>query len=157
VSALECQTVRISRYLQPGQLYVSRTPAALSTILGSCVAVCMWDAREGIGGMNHFMLPQFAGSGIRSARFGNIALQELLDKMVAAGARRNAISAHVFGGACMFEQLASAHHLGLKNIELALDFLTKNRIDVVQKNVGGSRGRKLHFQTDDGVAWMNLI
>ena len=60
-------------YLHPGQLVVSAAPCSVSTILGSCVAVCVWDEETGIGGMNHFLLPNFAGRGLSSARFGNVA------------------------------------------------------------------------------------
>jgi chemotaxis protein CheD len=131
-------------------------PMALTTILGSCVAVCLWDIQKHIGGMNHFMLPYFAGSGVKSARFGNIAMQELLDRMTAAGARLPYIRARVFGGSCMFEQMKS-NDLGQKNINLALDFLSYRGIDVVQADVGGNRGRKIRFHTDEGDAWLNSI
>lgn len=145
------------KYLQPGQLLVTQKPTTLTTILGSCVAVCLYDARARVGGMNHFMLPQFAGSGIKSARFGNIAMQELLDRILAAGAKKALLRARVFGGSCMFEQMKSAQHLGQKNIQLAVDFLTFHAIDIVQTDVGGDRGRKLRFNTDEGTAWLTSI
>jgi len=143
--------------MQPGQLHVAHVPTVITTILGSCVSVCMWDIRAGIGGMNHFMLPQFAGSGLKSARFGNIAMQELVDKMIAAGARQAFLRARVFGGSCMFEQMKSSMHLGQKNIDLAIDFLSLRGIDIAQTDVGGDRGRKLRFNTDNGDVWLNLI
>jgi len=157
VSALPADVVRLSHYLQPGQLYVSRTPVVLTTILGSCISVCLWDDREGVGGMNHFMLPHYAGSGVQSARFGNVAMQELLDKIVDAGGRKRFLRARVFGGACMFQQMKSAAHLGSKNAELALDFLSRHGIEVVQIDVGGDHGRKIRFNTDEGTVCLSSI
>jgi chemotaxis protein CheD len=157
VSALPAAIERETKYLQPGQLHVAYTPTTITTILGSCVAVCLFDFRARIGGTNHFMLPQFAGSGVQSARFGNVAMQELLDRMIAAGAHRAFLRARVFGGSCMFEQMRKAQHLGQQNINLAIDFLTFRGIDIVETNVGGDRGRKLRFHTDEGDAWLTSI
>jgi chemotaxis protein CheD len=157
VSAMPDEIVRVPRYLQPGQLYVAQTPAVITTILGSCVSVCLWDTRARFGGMNHFMLPHLAGGALQSPRFGNVAMKELLDRMVAFGARLPYLTARVFGGSCMFDQMKSAQHLGQKNINLALDFLSLRGIDIVQTDVGGDRGRKLRFHTDEGEAWLNLI
>lgn len=157
MSALPATILRVPKYLQPGQLHVAQVPMVLTTILGSCVAVCLWDMRQRIGGMNHFMLPQLAGAGIKSPRFGNVAMQELLDRMIAAGGRLPYLRARVFGGSCMFELMKSSNHLGQKNIQLALDFLSLRGIEIVQTEVGGDRGRKLRFHTDEGEAWSNSI
>jgi len=157
VSALPADVMRVPRYLQPGQLHVALVPTVITTIIGSCVAVCLWDTRAHIGGMNHFMLPQLAGGAVQSPRFGNVAMKELLDRMVAGGARLPYLRARVFGGSCMFEQMKSAQHLGQKNINLALDFLSLRGIDIVQTDVGGDRGRKLRFHTDEGDVCLNLI
>ena len=150
-------TVRERRYLQPGQLLVSAQPAAVTTILGSCVAVCLWEPQRGIGGMNHFMLPMTTGAAARSPRFGPAAMEQLLDGMRQAGARLPLVRARVFGGACMFQEMRSAAHLGQKNAEVALEFLKRRGIEVLQTDVGGNRGRKLVFHTDEGTAWLTLI
>lgn len=149
--------VRERRYLQPGQLLVSALPAAVTTILGSCVAVCLWEPQRGIGGMNHFMLPMASSSAAASPRFGPAAMEQLLAKMREAGARLPLLRARVFGGACMFAEMQSAAHLGQKNAEVALQFLDRRGIEVVQSDVGGNRGRKLIFHTDEGTTWLTLI
>lgn len=146
-----------SRYLQPGQLLVTQQPTAISTIVGSCVAVCLWDAQKGIGGMNHFMLPLPAGAGITSPRFGNVAMEQLVSRLRGAGARLPMLRARVFGGACMFAEMQSPQHLGRQNAELAMEFLRRSGIEVVQAETGGNRGRKLTFHTDGGDAWLKLI
>jgi len=65
-------------YLQPGQLYASAQPSAVTTVLGSCVAICLWDPLTSVGGMNHYLLPFFAGAGRGTPRFGNVAMAQLL-------------------------------------------------------------------------------
>jgi chemotaxis protein CheD len=148
---------RERHYLQPGQLLVCAQPAAITTILGSCVAVCLWEPMRGIGGMNHFMLPMGSGAAAASSpRFGPAAMEQLIQRMRDAGARLPLVRARVFGGACMFE-LPAAAQLGRKNAELALDYLKRRGIEVVQSDVGGTRGRKLIFNTDEGTACLTLI
>ena len=148
---------RERRYLQPGQMFVSVVPAAITTILGACVAVCLWDPRRGVGGMNHFMLPMASGSAASALRFGPTAMEQLVEAMRDAGARLPLLRARVFGGACMFAEMQSSAHLGQKNADVALDFLKRRGIEVVQAEVGGNRGRKLIFNTDEGTAWLTLI
>jgi len=148
---------RERRHVQPGGLFVAERPTVITTILGSCVAVCIWDPHKGIGGMNHFMLPMQAGSGVTSPRFGNVAMEQLVKKLIAHGARRPSLRARVFGGACMFAQMQSPEHLGAKNATLALDDLRRRGIEVVQSETGGTRGRKLAFYSDSGAAWLTLI
>jgi len=157
MSALPVDAAQASRFLQPGHLVISTQPMEITTILGSCVAVCLWDMTRRIGGMNHFMLPLFSGSGVSSARFGNVAMNELLGSLRNPGARLPFLQARVFGGACMFTQMSSASHLGQKNVELALDFLSRNGIEVVEANTGGSRGRKLTYRTDEGSTCLKSI
>ncbi|HWW60046.1 MAG TPA: chemotaxis protein CheD, partial [Thermoanaerobaculia bacterium] len=128
-----------------------------TTILGSCVAVCLWDSQKRIGGLNHFMLPMVAGSMAASPRFGNIAMEELITKLREAGARLPFLNARVFGGACMFAQMQSAMHLGAKNVEMALDHISRRGIEIVETDVGGTRGRKLIFNTDEGSTCLKSI
>jgi len=148
---------REKRHLQPGQLFVAPRPTVITTILGSCVAVCLWDPFKGIGGMNHFMLPLNAGGSVTSPRFGNVAMEQLVTKLRDAGARLPNLRARVFGGACMFKAMQSPDHLGAKNSALAIEDLAKRGIEIVQVEVGGTRGRKLAFHSDTGAVWTNLI
>ncbi len=148
---------RQRRYVHPGQIVVARMPTAVTTILGSCVAVCLWDAQRGIGGMNHFMLPLLAGSSVQSARFGNVAMEQLLAQMGDAGSNLHFLRARVFGGSCMFPGMQSPSHLGHQNVEVALEFLGHRGVEIVQVEVGGNRGRKVLFHTDEGTAWATTI
>jgi len=152
---------RVTRFLQPGQLIVSFEPATITTILGSCVSVCLWDPRTSIGGMNHFMLPIPVAGHAASPRFGDFAMQQLVDRMEAAGARMRSVRAKVFGGASMFpivdDRREGRTHLGAQNADLAIQFLKNAGIPVVERDLGGTRGRKLIFQTDEGTSCLKLI
>ena len=149
--------VRERRFLQPGHLVISAAPMTVTTILGSCVSVCLWDENRRIGGINHFMLPLAAATSAASPRFGNVAMEELLTKLCAAGARKALLRARVFGGACMFAPMLSAQHLGAKNADLAVEYLNRAGIQILQIDIGGTRGRKLSFNTDEGTACLSTI
>jgi chemotaxis protein CheD len=149
--------VRERRFLQPGHLLVSAQPVAITTILGSCIAVCIWDPGKRVGGMNHFMLPMAATGASASPRFGNSAMEELVKRLRDAGGRLPFLRARVYGGACMFAGMQSADHLGRKNADVAMEFLRRSGIDVVEVEVGGNRGRKLIFNTDEGTACLTTI
>jgi chemotaxis protein CheD len=146
-----------TRYLQPGHLFATKVPTRITTILGSCVAVCLYDRVHRIGGMNHFMLPIDAPSARPSPRFGNVAMETLLERMLDLGARVPFLEARVFGGACMFVQMADGNHLGVRNAQLAVDFLARHRIAALQIDVGGSKGRKLKFETAGGAICLSTI
>jgi chemotaxis protein CheD len=146
-----------TRFLQPGHLVIATQPMQVTTILGSCVAVCLFDTTKRVGGINHFMLPFASGRSASSARFGDVAMNELLNGVRNAGGRLPFIQARVFGGASMFQELTSAVTLGQKNIELALDFLSKTGVDVVQIDTGGHRGRKVIYRTDEGTVCLKSI
>lgn len=149
---------RATAYLHPGQLFVSAESYAVTTILGSCVAVCLWDPVARIGGINHFLLPSFGGEGIASPRFGNIAIRELLDQLAQLGSQKHNLLAKMFGGACVLEAFRNRqHHLGMKNIEIARQLLESESIPLVGHDVGGERGRKVIFHTDDGAAWVKPL
>ena len=149
-------TITATAYLQPGQLLVTAEPTIVTTILGSCVAVCLWDESTGIGGLNHFMLPYHAGGDSSNPRFGNIAFQQLMGKLRALGADMRRLRARVYGGSCMFPTAAS-EHLGQKNATVAFDLLRDAGIPVVGSETGGIKGRKLIFDTASGTAFVKTI
>jgi chemotaxis protein CheD len=148
---------RTDVYLHPGQLFVSSDPSAVTTILGSCVAICLWDPLLRQGGANHYLLPQCVGTGLSSPRFGNVAVQCLIDGILALGSQKHNLRAKVFGGACVIEAFAQGGHLGTKNADLGLRILREEGIPVVAEDVGGRRGRKVIFHTDSGLALVRLI
>ncbi len=149
---------RATAYLHPGQLFISAERYAVTTILGSCVAVCLWDPVTRVGGINHFLLPVFSGEGVASARFGNVAIKELLDELAKLGSQKHNLLAKIFGGACVLEAFRQRkNQLGMQNIAVAQELLQSESIPLVGHDVGGQRGRKLIFHNDDGAAWVKAL
>lgn len=144
-------------YLHPGQLFASAEPYAISTILGTCVAVCLWDGAHCVGGMNHFLLPDVMSGALASPRFGNIACHRLIEEVRLLGGRPRTLVAKVFGGSNPMLEGNATRNLGARNVALALSVLQAERIPVVAQDVGGARGRKLVFSLADGAAWVRAI
>lgn len=145
-------------YVHVGQMYSSAQPALVSTILGSCVAVCLWDPATGMGGLNHYLLPHRVENGISSPRFGNVAIERLITDLAGMGADPRRLKAKVFGGASVIEAFQSNERsLGMANVELARQLLRGAGIPIVAEDVGGTQGRKVMFQTTDGAAWVRRI
>lgn len=145
-------------YLLPGQLYVSADPCQIRTILGSCVAICLWDSHQRIGGMNHFLLPASSAGHPATTRFADVATKTLLDKLRALGCRIPHLQAKIFGGSSMFQkQDRGAVSLGMQNVAVALGLMRNAGIPVVVQETGGTRGRKIMLNTDDGVVWCQRI
>lgn len=139
-----------SRYLYPAEVFVASQPTIVSTVLGSCVAVCLWDARNAIGGMNHYLLPLWNGEGLATPKYGNIAIHQLVEKLSAKGGKRKTMQAKIFGGAAMWSHKEGFFAIGLRNIEVAQQQLSELQIPLVASDVGGTLSRKIFFNTCDG-------
>jgi chemotaxis protein CheD len=151
-----------SHFLHAGQVFVSAEAKSIAVILGSCVGVCIWDHASAIGGATHYLLPRWDGRGLPSPRYGDVAVSMLVQKLLEAGADRAHLCAKVFGGGCLFDSLREPssngeQHLGSRNVEVALEVLTKARIPVVSTDVGLDRGQRIVFRTDTGDARVNLL
>ena len=144
-------------YLHPGRLVVRLQPGCVRTVLGSCVAVCLWDPVLGMGGMNHFQMPLWSGEGLPSPRFGNIAVQKLIEQMLQLGSRKADLQAKVFGGASVLENTASVLDVGRRNIIVARDELGRQSIPIVGHDVGGQRGRRLVLDTATGKVLLKKL
>jgi chemotaxis protein CheD len=141
-------------YLSPGQLFTSGDHVQVTTILGSCVAVCLFDSEAEVGGVNHFLLPQGAPP---SPRFADHATTLLLRGVLALGAERGHLRAKLFGGACVLEALRTSSALGARNVEVARERLCAEGIPVVAEDTGGDLGRKLIVEVRTGSAWVRAI
>jgi chemotaxis protein CheD len=145
-------------YLLPGQLHASTAPCQIRTILGSCVSICLWDQRKRAGGMNHFLLPASREGEPASQRFADVATKALLEKLQLLGCRPSTLQAKIFGGSSMFQnENRYATSLGARNVAAALDLMKNVGIPVSVRDTGGSQGRKIVFNTDDGMAWSRRI
>lgn len=144
-------------YLYPGQLYAETEPAIVTTVLGSCVSVCLFDKVEKKGGINHFMLPLWNGDGLPSPKYGNIAIPKLIEKMILNGCRRNNIVAKVFGGAAVLNSSSGLMGVGERNICLARDMLKMEGIQIIAASIGDTFGRKIIFNTQTGEVLMKKV
>jgi chemotaxis protein CheD len=139
-------------FLHAGQVTVATEPAEITTILGSCVAICMWDRDSGIGGMNHYMLPHDIGSNYATPRYAAFATNKLLTQLIEAGADMRRLQAKVFGGACILAGAVrnGGRDLGALNVRVAYERLEAAGIRVVGGETGGMHGRKLVYLSATG-------
>jgi len=144
-------------YLHPGQMHATAEACALTTVLGSCVAVCLFDARRRIGGMNHFLLPDHMDDGAAAGRYGPSATQQLLDRMFALGARAETMTARIVGGANVLSAFRVHPPLGTRNAQVASEVLVAAGVLVTAQDVGGEHGRKLVFSPREGITWIKLL
>lgn len=147
----------LQHYLYPANLFAPSEDYMINTLLGSCVAVCLYDPINKKGGVNHFMLPLWNGDGLASPKYGNIAIEKLLEALLKVGAQKQHIIAKVFGGG---EVIESNHHyfnIGKRNIELAHSMLNDLRIPIKGESTGGKFGRKIQFNTLTGAVKMKYI
>lgn len=135
----------------PGEYFVSRSDEVLVTVLGSCVSACIRDLDSGVGGMNHFMLPDEGGREMvsASARYGTYAMEVLINHLLKVGGRRSRLEAKVFGGGAVLEALSSSS-VGVRNAEFVLSYLKMEKIPVVAKDLLDSYPRKIYFFPKSG-------
>jgi chemotaxis protein CheD len=136
-------------FLKPGYIYVPTIPTVISTVLGSCVAVCLWDTKQECGGMNHFLYPFTRNPDKATAQYGNVATTTLIRLMLDEGSSKKALEAQIFGGACPDRGPSEAVEISRKNIAVAQRILCKNGIPIVSEDVGGNKGRKVIYNTLD--------
>lgn len=130
-------------FLKPGYIYLPSEPTVVSTVLGSCVAVVLWDHKRRKGGINHFQLPTCGGGDSPTARFGDASTTMLIRMMVQDGSRKTHLEAQIFGGA--YNREVSTQNVGGENIRVARRVLARHGIRVVSEDVGGERGRKIIY------------
>jgi chemotaxis protein CheD len=143
-----------------GGVYATRKPTIIRTLLGSCVAVCMFDPITRVGGMNHFMLPAPAPG--REAppdytRFGVHAMDCLIGALQKEGGDRRRLEAKVFGGGHVLEIAGNGDNVAQRNIAFIDDFLRFEEIPVVGRDLGGELGRQLYFHTDTGKVYVRRL
>lgn len=143
----------------PGEFYVTkRTDEVLVTLLGSCVAACIRDPVAGVGGMNHFMLSHHSlghgGLDERSARFGNFAMEKLINEMIKAGCARERLEIKVFGGGNVTE---SSKSVGTDNAEFVLRYLNAEDLGCAAQDLGGTLPRRIHYYPNTGRVVRRLL
>jgi chemotaxis protein CheD len=145
-------------FLFPCMIFCDRDECLVSTVLGSCVSVCLYEPVMRAGGINHFMLPFWNGEGLASPKFGNIAVARLIADMESLGCRAAQLKAKVFGGAKVLSaKINSELNVGERNIQSAMDALNRAGIPVAAASVGEDYGRKIIFNTATGEILLKRI
>jgi chemotaxis protein CheD len=145
---MEDGIVEADYLLAPGHMYVAVSPTLIRLVLGSCVAVSLWERNLRIGAMNHFIYPFTKDPARATAKYGNVAVPAMISMMIEYGAAPSDLEAQIFGGATPEE----AQHIGIgqKNTRIARLMLEKRGINVISEDVGGFQGRKIVFDTYSG-------
>ncbi|HIJ76214.1 MAG TPA: chemotaxis protein CheD [Deltaproteobacteria bacterium] len=142
-----------------GGLHASKEPAVIETLLGSCVAVCLYEPVARIGGMNHILLPGKADL----KRFDNVAryainaMELLINRVMTLGGKRQHLVAKLFGGAHVLQAVSPENGMGSRNSEFVLEFLQMEAISIVSRDLGGHYARKIYFHTDSGEVFLKRI
>ncbi|WP_043519435.1 chemoreceptor glutamine deamidase CheD [Achromobacter arsenitoxydans] len=146
-SAFQCQAVKVL----PNEYYVTDENLMISTVLGSCVAACIHDPVTGVGGMNHFMLPEGDMQSPASAtmRYGAFAMEVLINELLKAGASRDRLEAKVFGGGAVLAAMQQMN-IGERNGEFVLNYLKTEGIPVKAQDLGDVHARRINYFPRDG-------
>ena len=150
-----CNAVKVL----PGEYFVTTSDMVLVTVLGSCVTACIRDREKGVGGMNHFLLPESDredGMLSASARYGAYAMEVLLNHLLKLGARHGNLEAKVFGGGRVMATLAQSR-VGERNAAFVLDYLATERIPVVAQDLLDIYPRKVYFFPASGRVMMKKM
>lgn len=144
--------------LLPGEYFVSEDDIVLSTVLGSCIAACMWDRNARVGGMNHFMLPGDAARAGTDAdpiglagRYGVFAMEQLINELIKRGARKSNLEAKLFGGGAVLRNF-TALNVGERNAEFVLSFLRTEGIRIASQDLLDVFARRVAFFPVSGRA-----
>ncbi len=143
----------------PGQFYVSVHDEYITTVLGSCVSACIRDRKFGIGGMNHFMLPVSGenfkiGAGTDAERYGNYAMENMINVILSHGGQRKNLEVKVFGGGRI---IAGATDIGRKNIDFVLQYIRLEGLELLSQDVGDTCPRKVIYNPYTGKAFVKRL
>jgi len=153
MSGPEPRTTR--RYISQGEYAIgSNRDEVIATVLGSCVAVCLFDAGQSVGGMNHILLPKADSAEDRRTLFGAHSMEVLINELMKTGAQRSTLRAKVFGGARMIDSIGRAGQL---NGDFAERYLRSEGIEIEARSIGGSLARRVEFWPASGRARMRFI
>ena len=142
----------------PGEFFVSKEPMVVYTVLGSCISACIRDPLIGVGGMNHFMLPEpkdmAHDSWGESTRYGSFAMESLINEILKRGGHRSRLEIKLFGAGRIYEGNID---VGDKNAKWVLQYLKSEGLIVVKTDLGDVFPRKIYYQTDSGRVLMKKI
>jgi chemotaxis protein CheD len=136
--------------LWAGDLVVESSPVRMSTVLGSCVSVCLYDCKGRFGGMNHYLVPH----GGVSAIHGDWSTANLIEQMYRLGSTVRTLRGKLFGGGCPLKLANESYAVGMENVAVARRILGEHGIPIVAERVGHGAGVRLFFENWTGVVWL---
>lgn len=140
-------------YLYPGYIFFSKSPYKITTVLGSCISVCLWDKKNNFGGMNHYIYADFRKTENKGIS-GSVAIPHLIKLMLDSGSKLDNLEANIVGGASS-EVLSS--DVAVENIKFAKKTLENYKIKIVYMNTGGFKGRKVSFDNYTGKVEVQFL
>ncbi|HEY5824882.1 MAG TPA: chemotaxis protein CheD [Cyclobacteriaceae bacterium] len=141
----------------PGQFIITSVPTLISTVLGSCVSICLWDKEKKIGAMNHYLLPGKPEDEIDNMNRGLTSIRMLIRSLINRNVNLHNLEAKVFGGCNSLYINNDYFKVGERNVEVAFELLKQFNITLKAQHVGGSVGRKIVFNTETGKVRMQLL
>ncbi|WP_231714455.1 chemotaxis protein CheD [Desulfonema ishimotonii] len=155
-SSSDTPALRKQVHISIGDFHASRRPCVIYTLLGSCVAACLFDPVSRIGGMNHILMPGRADLSRfdMAARYGINAMELLINRIMNLGGDRRNLVAKIFGGAHTLAAIPRENGMGQKNITFLTSFLKNEGIRILSQDTGGTRSRKIFFHTDIGDVFL---
>jgi chemotaxis protein CheD len=144
----------VKKFIHVGEIYIGAKPTEISTVLGSCVAVCLYDDIHRIGGMNHYLVPLWNGNGLQSPRYGNVSIPRLIESMENIGCSRTNMQAKIFGGGNVIDVKSEEMMVGRKNILIAKEILREYNIPITASDVGGEKGRRIMMRSDTSKVFL---
>ena len=143
-----------SVYISQGETAVGKTEdMVISTILGSCISICLWDPVAEVGGMNHLLLPDMR-SGESDGTSGAVAMDLLINQMMRHGAERPRLRGKIFGGSSM---LSGRTDIGARNAEFGRNYLSRESIPCDAESLGGTQARRLRYWPKTGTAKLKFV
>ena len=146
--------VKPRKFIHSGEIFVGVKPTEITTVLGSCVAVCLFDKLEKIGAMNHYLLPLWNGNGLQTPKFGNISIPRMIENMENIGCSTRNMEAKLFGGANIHDTKLENMMIGKKNVLIAKEILKQHGIPIAAEDTGGTVGRRILMHSDLGKVLM---
>ena len=137
-----------TKFLLPGEYFISKRPIILDTLVGSCVCVCMYNVKDGVAAMNHFLQSEPNGQeDFDIGHYGSSSTEYIIKKLFARDPAARHYKAEIFGGGAVIKNMDTKSNIGKENIDIAHKVLAGYRVRIVHEEVGGLRGRRVRFDT----------
>ncbi|MFN3412236.1 MAG: chemotaxis protein CheD [Exilispira sp.] len=145
-------------FLNPGELIISKEPVIIKTVLGSCVAVCIYCKKQKIGAICHYLLPVCPDIANPSTKYGDIAINLMIKKLKEEyHCEIIELKAYIIGGAFIVFDEKQVFFVGEQNVEIAKKVLDKHKIPIIYTDVLGERGKRVIFNTETGEIKVSII